>query len=698
MKNLFTIFSLSLILLACNAQNNKKMKENHQYTNHLINQSSPYLLQHAHNPVEWYPWGKEALEKAQKENKMLLISIGYAACHWCHVMEKNCFENKEIADLMNKNFVCIKVDREERPDIDQIYMNAVQLITGSGGWPLNCFALPDGTPFYGGTYFPPNNWTDVLQSLATTWKSNQNKILQAAKQLKNGVENSEVVTTKTPINEFKITALKNGVEKWKKDFDLKYGSNKKTPKFPMPTDFEFLLSYYFYTNDISVEKHIKNTLKNMAWGGIYDKIGGGFARYSTDAEWRVPHFEKMLYDNAQLISLYSNAYKIFPNPLYKQVVQETIEFLNRELSNGENVYFSSLDADSDGEEGKYYVWTYNELEKLVAKQLSILKEVYEIKSKGNWEAKIIFHRRNSNLAVAKKLNIPEKDIEKSLSTAHEVLFKERQKRIAPRLDDKSITAWNALMISGLCRAYEVFGEKKYLKMAENTAKYFLDNIIKEDSSLYRSFKNNKPSISAFLDDYASTIKAFIDLYKNTGQITYYNQAIKLTKYTISHFYDNKSSLFFYTSDKSFVPVARKMEITDGVIASSNSVMAQNLFTLSKITYNENWENISKQALSNTLENIHRYPSFFANWADLELKFIFPFYEVAVSGTNAEKMSKDLHSKFYPNKISIFSEKEVQVPLLNNRFVKGKTLIYVCENKVCKMPLEKITDAEILFKK
>ncbi len=694
------ILLLIVQIAACKAQNTRKdMQKTYKYTNHLIHESSPYLLQHAHNPVNWYPWGNEALEKARKEQKMLLISIGYAACHWCHVMEEESFENDEIAKLMNENYVCIKVDREERPDIDQIYMNAAQLITGGGGWPLNCFALPDGTPFYAGTYFPPKRWTDVLKSLAYSWKNEKNKILKAAEQLKNGIANTEVVTTKSEVKKFTLPPLKAGIENWKKNFDKKFGSNKQSPKFPMPADFEFLLSYHFHTHDTEIQEHIQTTLQKMAFGGIFDHLGGGFARYSVDAQWRVPHFEKMLYDNAQLISLYSNAYKLFGNELYKDVVYKTFEFLKTELSNGNGVYYSSLDADSEGEEGKYYVWNYEELKKLVpANQWQIFENTFEIKPNGNWEGKIILYQKHTFSQVAKELKLQPAQVKNSIEKSLAILNKMRKKRIMPQLDDKSITAWNALTISGFCRAYEAFGDPKFLNEALKIANFFQQNIISDDYSLARNFKDGKASITGFLDDYALTLKAFIDLFGNTGEKKYLEIAHKLLEYSLQHFHNEQSAMFFYTSDESFVPVARKMEITDGVIPSSNSIMAQNLFNLSKIYYNDDWAKTAEQMLANVTGNIHRYPSFFANWADLELKFIYPCYEVAILGPNASKLQQQLSKNFIPNIVCAFSQSPSEIPLLSGRFVENNNLIYVCENKVCKMPVSRLEEALKIFHK
>ncbi len=693
--NLLLIF-LAVFLTNCNSQNNKAMQK-YKYTNHLINQSSPYLLQHAHNPVNWYPWGKESLEKAKKENKMLIISIGYSACHWCHVMEHESFENKEVAKLMNDNFVCIKVDKEERPDIDQIYMNAVQIMTGSGGWPLNCFALPDGSPFYGGTYFPKAQWIKILSSLAQTWKKNPQKIEQAAKQLKQGIRQSKLITQKANIKNFELSNLKIAVEKWKANFDNQYGGNKSSMKFPMPSSLNFLLDYYFHTKEKEILNHIEISLQKMVWGGIYDKIGGGFSRYSTDKFWRVPHFEKMLYDNAQLIELYSNAYKLTGNKLYKNIVFQTISFVERELYAGNGIFYSSLDADSDGQEGKFYVWTFDELKKLVPQQLPTLEQVYEISRTGNWDKKIIFYQQKSFDQAAKYLKISVDSVKKVVNKSREILFEARKKRTRPNLDNKSITAWNAMMISGLCEAYNAFGNEHFLDLAQISAKHIQKDLITKDNIIYRNYKNKKASIIGFLDDYAFTIKAFIELFQITGNEKYFNSAETLSEYVLSNFMDKKTGMLFFTPAREEIPVGKKIELTDGVVPSSNSVMAQNLFILSKTGHHTEWEKISRQMLSNVSDKIQQYPTYFTNWASLELNYIFPTYELVICGKNAPKDAHEFAKSYYPNVIWAFSEKKSDIPLFEDRFVKGKNLFYVCVDKTCQMPVDNLNDAKKLLK-
>jgi len=523
-------------------------KTKHKYTNHLINESSPYLLQHAHNPVDWYPWGEEALKKAKDENKILLISIGYAACHWCHVMEHESFENEEVAKLMNEYFVPIKVDREERPDIDQIYMSAVQLMTGSGGWPLNCFALPDGRPFYGGTYFPKQNWLTILQKVYDEYKTNPAKVEEFANKLTTGVKQSELISYNSQAPAFSISLLDETVEKWANNFDNKEGGPNRAPKFPIPNNYHFLLRYYYHKQDQEILDHVLLTLNKMAFGGIYDQLGGGFARYSTDKVWKAPHFEKMLYDNGQLVSLYSEAYQLTKDPLYKQIVYETIEFIQRELTSPEFGFYSSLDADSEGEEGKFYVWTRNELEEILGDDESLFSEYYNVTYNGNWEHyNNILLRKKTDKQFADKHKISVKELRQKLTSAKEAVFKVRSKRIRPGLDDKILTEWNALMLKGYVDAYRAFNDDKFLKIALKNAKFIVENMM-DGSRLDRNFKNGKSTINGYLSDYSFTIEAFIALYEATFDEAWLMKAKELMDYAIKHFYDAGSNMFYFTSD------------------------------------------------------------------------------------------------------------------------------------------------------
>ncbi len=698
MKQMFLV--LFVIITACDNHNGQNknipsMSENNEkeYTNSLIKETSPYLLQHAHNPVNWYAWGDEAFKKAKEEDKLVLISIGYSSCHWCHVMEHESFEDEAIAKIMNEHFVCIKVDREERSDVDQIYMSAVQLMTGSGGWPLNCFALSDGRPVYGGTYFRPQQWKQVLLGLAETYNTDKAKIENAAKELTNGIANNDLITVKSPLKEFKEEEVIQMVNNWKPSFDKEWGGAKRAPKFPMPTSLEFLLRYAYHSNDKAIQEHLNLTLTKIANGGIYDQIGGGFARYSVDGFWKVPHFEKMLYDNGQLISLYAKAYKYSGHKLYKEVIEETLQFIEREMTNKEGVFYSSYDADSEGVEGKYYVWKKAEIEKILGKDAIWFCDLYNIKENGNWEGENIPWITNPE--IIKKHELSAKD----LSSAKSKLLKERVKRIPPGLDDKILTSWNALMGIGYIDAFEALGNEKYKDIALKNGHFIFNTMIKKDGSLLRNYKNGIANISGFLDDYALTIQLFTRLYQITFNYEWLKRANDLTAFVNEHFNDSKSDMYFYTSDINSDLIARKMELSDNVIPASNSVMAHNLFNIGTLINNETYINRSKQMLFNMYESTKQDTAYYANWASLMCKFVYPNYEVVIAGEKALELKSDLELKYLPNITiaGIIEENETNCSLTENRWVNNKTLVYVCEGRVCKLPVESTKKAIMQIK-
>ncbi len=666
---------LALLITSCNVQIKEKMVEQ-KYTNSLINETSPYLLQHAHNPVNWMPWGEKALSKAQKEDKPLLISIGYSACHWCHVMEHESFENIEISKIMNDNFVCIKVDREERPDIDHVYMDALHIITGRGGWPLNCFAFPNGDTFFGGTYFPPDNWKETLLAITKTYKNDRQKLLDYSNQIKAGLVNNEMQFTNIG-KELNKTYLDSIENVWRRNFDLELGGNTRVPKFPMPNNYETLLLLSDQKDVKKLRLHTFNTLNKMATGGIYDQIGGGFARYSTDANWLIPHFEKMLYDNAQLIGLYSNAYKISKNELYKRIVYETNTFITRELAGKNANVFSSLDADSEGEEGKYYVWSYDEIEILLKDNSPRFIDYYTITKTGNWEGKTI-------------LTTNEQIEPKEITDLKAILLKEREKRIRPGLDDKTLTSWNALLISGLTEAYKAFGDKKFKNKAENIAQFILKNQLQKDGVLLRNYKNGKSNIPGFLEDYSLTIEAFIKLYQITFNEEYLSNAFKLADYTFAHFYDTKTGFFFYTSDLQTDISRRKKELSDNVIPASNSVMAKNLFILGH--YDSKYEYIkkSKKMLMSINDALIANPSFYSNWIQLYSWFVNPFYEIVVGGIETEGVLIEINKNYLPNTILAKASIGSELAITKNRN-STETQIFVCVDNTCKLPVKTIEE-------
>jgi len=656
----------------------------HKYTNQLIDESSPYLLQHAHNPVNWYPWGQEALDKAQKEHKLIIISIGYAACHWCHVMEHESFENELMANYMNTNFVCIKVDREERPDIDQVYMNAVQLISGQGGWPLNCITLPDGRPIWGGTYYPLSGWLDMLAQVSNFVIQHPDKAEHQAKMLTQGIQGSQMIVQEIEKVDFSWQNLHEIFEDWKIDIDYVEGGQTHAPKFPLPVGYQFLLHYHHVSKNDDALKAVTLTLDKMADGGIYDQIGGGFSRYSTDAFWKVPHFEKMLYDNAQLVSLYSVAFQQSKNPYYQTIVTETLDFVERELTSKEGGFYASLDADSEGVEGKYYVWTAIEMKQVLGKKADLIMDYYNVTEKGNWEDGVnILLKKASNKAIAQKYNITENELMQRIYEAKEMLLHERSKRIRPGLDDKMLTAWNGLMIKGYIDAYKAFDNEKYLKIALRNAEFINQKLKSDDNRLNRNYKNGKGTINGFLDDYAFTIDAFIAIYQATFNEKWLSNALELTDYCLAHFYDEISGMFYYTSDTDAALIARKMELSDNVIPSSNSAMAKNIYVLGHYFYNDNYIEMAKKMLYNVQKSTVTGGAYFANWDILMTWLATAPYEVAIVGEHCEAKRKEFELEYSPNVFLSGGKTEGTLELLKGKLVAGETTVYVCQNKVCR---------------
>jgi uncharacterized protein YyaL (SSP411 family) len=691
MKN-YTLFFALIVLFACGCDR-KKSNTLHsgQKANRLINESSPYLLQHAYNPVDWYPWGEEALEKAQQEDKLLIISVGYAACHWCHVMEHESFEDSTVAEIMNTHFVPIKVDREERPDVDDVYMTAAQLISGRGGWPLNAIALPDGRPLYAGTYYPKEQWLKILEQFIKIKKDDPNKLNESAQQLTEGIVESNLIAVNANPFSAKKTDMESIVKRCLPKYDAEYGGRTGAPKFPMPNSYEFLMKYHWLTDDEAALTTTLIALDKMAMGGIYDHLGGGFARYSTDAKWLVPHFEKMLYDNGQLVSIYAQAYKLTKNPLYKNVVTETIEFVERELMSQQSGFYSSLDADSEGEEGKFYVWTEEEIASLITneKHRNIFKEYYDVSKSGNWEHVTILNQVQSVETLAKKYSVGPEEITKILKEGKKVLFDNRAKRERPGTDDKILTSWNALMLAGYLDAYDALGQQSYLDRALSNANFILTNQINKDGQVLRNHKNGKASINGFLDDYALTIHAFLKLYQATLEHKWIEQAELLAGYCVEQFYNNETKMFDYTSKLDPPLVAKKAEYNDNVIPASNSSMARSLFTLGTLTYNKDYLEKSEQMLNNMLPQLleAEYLSFHSNWLQLLLDKIYSPYEIAIVGKDAISKRDELAANYLGNALFLGTTKEENLALLKDKTIEDATMIYVCQNKVCKIPVE-----------
>ena len=669
-----------------------------KFTNDLIKESSPYLLQHAHNPINWKAWNENTLAEARKENKLLLISIGYAACHWCHVMEHESFEDIEVAQVMNKDYINIKVDREERPDIDQVYMNAVQILTGQGGWPLNIVALPDGRPFWGGTYFRKDQWINALNQITKVYNSSPEKIIAYANNLEKGIKSIDIVSLNTEKIDFNIHFINETINKWSDKFDNERGGINRAPKFMMPNNLHFLLRHAYQNNNKHLKDYVNLTLKKMAYGGIYDQIGGGFSRYSVDVKWHVPHFEKMLYDNAQLVSLYSDAFLATKNSLYKEVVYETLEFVKKELTTKDGVFYSSLDADSINkvgnlEEGAFYVWQQNQLKEVLGEDFNLFSDYYNINEYGFWEHdNYVLIKSISDEMFARKNNLPLEELKAKVLNWKSKLYDLRDKREKPRLDDKSLTSWNALMLKAYVDAYRVFNENEFLNAAIKNAKFIIGKQLKSDGGLYHTFKEGKSSINGYLEDYTTTIDAFLSLYEITLNETWLDYSRNLVNYTFDHFFDDNSKMFYFTSNEDPKLVARTIEYRDNVIPASNSIMAKNLFRLSHYFDNKSYFKTATTMLNNVKPEIQEYPSGFSNWLDLMLNYTNNFYEVAVVGENAPNKIKELNQFYNPNKLIVGSKSKNNLPLLRNRFIEGKTLIYVCVNKTCTLPVQDVIKA------
>jgi uncharacterized protein YyaL (SSP411 family) len=672
------------------------MKE--KYQNALVNESSPYLLQHAHNPVNWFPWNEESLALARNENKLLLISVGYAACHWCHVMERESFEDDDVATVMNTHFINIKVDREERPDIDQIYMDAVQLMTGAGGWPMNVIALPDGRPFWGGTYFKKNDWISYLKQIAQLYEESPDKIETYAKNLSDGVSKLHEIADKTT-QSFASEDLKKSITEWSKYFDLTYGGPTRAPKFMMPVNFEFFLRYACTYQDNEVLDYTHTTLTKMAYGGVYDAIEGGFSRYSVDARWHVPHFEKMLYDNGQLVSLYANAYKVFKKELFEQVIRETLEFVEKELMTPEFSFYSSLDADSlnekgELEEGAFYVWTEAELQELLKDDYGVFKDYYNINEFGHWEHQnYVLIRNQSDEVISEKHQLSFAELKTRISRCKSVLAKHRANRPKPRLDDKIITSWNALMLKGYVDAYKALGEPHYLQLALNNAHFIKEHLITEKGSLFRTFKNEKGSINGYLEDYAHCADAFIGLYEISTDASWLFVSAKLADYAITHFYDPDKEMFYFTSDEDALIVTRAIEKNDNVIPSSNAVMQQVLFKLARFLDNHTYNEIAEAMMKRMLNEVLEYPYSHAKWLANYMNFTEPYAEVVITGDNYKELLEEFNRQYLPNIIIAGSNSAgSMLALFENRLPTKESLIYICKNYACGLPVKTVSEA------
>ena len=657
--------------------------------NHLSKESSPYLLQHKDNPVHWHAWNQEAWKMAKEENKLVLVSIGYSSCHWCHVMEHEVFEDFECAEFMNQNFVCIKVDREERPDVDNLYMDAIHLMGSKGGWPLNVFTLPDGRPIYGGTYFPKQHWLSVLENLADLFRNDKEKVLSYANRLHQGISQLNLIQPGQDESPFDIEFLDNVILHWSKYWDNELGGAKRSPKFPMPNNLELLLFYGVMRRDKESLDHVQLTLEKMALGGIYDQIGGGFSRYSVDEEWKVPHFEKMLYDNAQLISLYAKAYRYFRNDLFLKTAEQSVEWLKREMLSASHIFYSALDADSEGVEGKFYVWTKDELIKILGDDEELAIAYFSIDQAGLWEhGNNILLRQTNDEKFCETIGMELSILKVSIQRISEKLLIEREKRIRPGLDFKCITSWNALLITGFCEIYRATLNKSYMQLALDTYNNLLNLTYQKNEKLLHIYTKGVASIEGFLDDYASLAQAAIDLYEITFSEEYLDDASAIVELAIKKFFDSENGLFYF-SEVGEELISRKQEIQDNVIPASNSMMARALFRLGHHIGKPQWQEISERMLRTVLPRID-YASGYSNWLQLYMELSLPFFEVAISGDNISKEVDELHKSYSPNVVLAASTSQSELPLLKSRR-STQTSIYVCTNNTCLAPTQSVDE-------
>lgn len=671
--------------------------------NRLQFETSPYLLQHAHNPVDWYAWKPEAFAKAADENKPILVSIGYSTCHWCHVMERESFENEEVAAYMNEHFVNIKVDREERPDVDQIYMEACQAISGSGGWPLNCFLTPDGRPFFAGTYYPPQplhnrpSWMTLLQNIRQAFEKRRQAVEEQADQLTQMIQNSDEAFIKDQLvpEELEKGLLPSIAHEIygqiEKRFDRKEGGFGGAPKFPGTMSLEFLLEYYYYTGKQDALTHVLLSLDKMIMGGIYDQLGGGFARYATDRAWLIPHFEKMLYDNALLVGLLAQSYQITGKKLYKTTIEETLAFVEREMTSKEGGFYSALDADSEGEEGKFYVWEYEEAVLTLEEEDSDFMAFYDIKPEGNWEGKTILWRPVPMETFCQDRNISLETFQKKVERSKNKLFERRSTRIRPGLDDKILLSWNALQVTAYAKAYGALNQEEYKKIALKNLDFLLKAFLQKDGkSLYHTYKEGKAQYNAFLEDYAFLIEACLEVYAITFDAKWLNKANFYTAYVLEHFYDPKSKLFFFTSAQQDDLIVRRKDMYDSAQPSGNSTMVRNLRRLGILTGNQDYQQLSTEMLLRVREAVQKYPSSFSRWASALMSELYPFYELAVLGEEALSTAKGVNSLYMPNKVLMASvDGDESVPLLAGKGGLDDTNIFVCKDYACELPVKTI---------
>jgi uncharacterized protein len=674
----------------------------HKHTNALAGETSPYLLQHAHNPVNWYPWGEEALSKAKMEDRPILLSIGYSACHWCHVMEHESFEDEEIAKVMNAHFVSIKVDREERPDLDAIYMSALQILTGSGGWPMTMFLTPDQVPFYGGTYFPPESrygrpgFRQILLNVAQAYRENRRKIDENAKSIIDELSSSNALLIEPTKNIIGLSVLESASSGITANYDSRNGGFGQAPKFPPSMTLSFLMRSYRRTGKKELLDIVEQTLSKMAAGGIYDQLGGGFHRYSVDAYWLVPHFEKMLYDNALLSRAYLDAYLLTNNDFYRSISEETLDYVVREMTSPEGGFYSSQDADSDDIEGAYFVWTAPEIESILGeKDAELFSRYFGVTPEGNFEHGNILHIPRSAELVARLNSISEDSLSEVIRRGKQQLLGVRERRVKPGRDEKILTGWNGLMLRSFAEAAVVLDREDYRRAALQNAEFLLSTMC-PGGQLLRSHKDGRSRFNAYLEDYACLIDGLLSLYEATFNLRWIDEARILADAMVRKFWDLNGWGFFFTSADHESLIHRPKELFDNATPSGNSVASHALLRLWKITGDEKWARCPISIFENLIASMQRHPSAFANLLCALDFYLGPTLEIAVVGNpgNKEESKEWMGTIFHtylPNKVVAYGTDDGLFLLQNKPQIDGLTTAYVCENFTCGMPLTTPSD-------
>ena len=677
------------------------------HTNRLSLETSPYLLQHAHNPVDWHPWGEEALRRAKEEDKPILLSIGYAACHWCHVMERESFEDPLTAAAMNRDFINIKVDREERPDLDHIYMDALQTMNGHGGWPLNVFLTPDARPFFGGTYFPPvavhgrPSWQDVLRGVSVAFRERREEVEEQARRLlehmskaegvyRAGATPVEVTEGRPPFERSEVDAV---AENLLKTADRRWGGFGRAPKFPQTFSIGFLLRYHRLSGEREALDHACLSLDGMIRGGLNDQAGGGFARYSTDAEWLVPHFEKMTYDNALLVSVLCEAYQCTGKAHYADAVRQTIGFMTREMMHPEGGFHSALDADSEGVEGKYYTWTRSELESVLGEDADMACRLFGVTEEGNWEHVNILHLPKELETFSREEGVRPEEAASLLERSRRSILSARATRVRPLLDDKVILGWNALMVTALCKAHCALGERSYRDLALRCMEFLKSHLKDPVTGGWRhTWKAGQARFPAFLDDLSFLADASIHLHESTGDPTHLLDAVEVVTEAKRLFKPSEGSLFHYTAEGQTDLVIRKTDTYDGATASGNSAMAWNLYRLSFLLERTEWREEAAAMLNAVRDLVGRHPSSFANWARLGLEWVQGTWEIALVVPDPKGMAASFLERYVPNRVFHRSETpDGRFPLTRLRGREGATVWYACLNQTCHPPAENTED-------